>query len=211
MKRFLAGLVVVSALTGGVSVTDSAADEAMRLAPGSVILRDAVRVAPTEPARLELLRTRTLSAGTTAGTRSSLFGGPTLELGGFLEYDSEYHFDAGLRRGPGATTTGIGMGYGSTVNGTDTSYLVRLGAGVTEASRGPSYFSLNPTTTAGDFESESQGRDVNLSLTLSHSFTPNLFLNGTAAARRSVGAGSDSTGVQGDNQFQFGAGLGYRF
>ncbi len=139
--------------------------------------------------------------------RAEEAGRPSLSVGGLagLAYGA-YQLDAVT--GPEGLPLGFGAGYGDEM-GWNTDYLVRLGTGLgaegMNAGSG-SRFSLNPVTNAG--LAEGIGNDVGLSLSLTHSITPNMSVTGMAGASRPVGA----TGVGlDDGQLRFGAGLGLKF
>ena len=128
--------------------------------------------------------------------------GGALEVGGFLELGREaYRLDASLRgRADGGMAGDVGAAYRARIDLTGTDYSVRVGAGFDEpgAAISPVPSAFAPT--------ESANRDLSLTLSLTHSFTPSLYVSGTASAERSL-AEDD----QDQNRFFFGGGLGFRF
>jgi len=140
-----------------------------------------------------------------------------LQVGGFLEYSlDEVHFDGALRgaaAGRDGMAATVGAAYASHLPATGTAYRVRVGSDWADNDYGDAYFSVNPALTGfGMSEGAAIGgyRDVNVALSFTHPITPNLYVAGTAGAKRVI---SDGEGVNGAdaNRFHLGAGVGLRF
>ena len=124
-------------------------------------------------------------------------------VGGYMAYSlSDYSLDAKWREdGQGGSVGGIGASYGASL-GADTAYSVRVGAGWGEGTT----FSPN-TISPGE---SGMSNEVNLSVSLTHAITPNMYLNGVAGAARVVG-GQDPSLDAVSRDYRIGAGVGLRF
>lgn len=124
-------------------------------------------------------------------------------MGGYLAYSlSDYSLDAKWRDdGVGGSAGGVGASYGASLGGA-TAYAVRVGAGWGEAG------SFSPNAVAhGESGINSE---VNVSVSLTHAITPNMYLNGMAGAARPLGSQDPSIDA-GSRDYRIGAGLGLRF
>lgn len=140
-----------------------------------------------------------------------------LRVGSFIEYAlDELHFDGALRGAAGRDGVAgtVGAAYASHVPATGTAYRVRVGSEWADSEYGDSYFSVNPALSGfGMTESDAIGgyRDINVALSFTHPITPNLYVAGTAGAKRVIGDGGDGANGAEANRFHLGAGLGLRF
>ncbi len=169
----------------------------------------------TEVGRVESRRFGSLSFGTIGGPGTDptqpefgvaqIPGGTNPNgflMGGYLAYSlSDYSLDAKWREdGAGGTAGGIGASYGASL-GAGTAYAVRVGAGWGEAG------SFSPNAVA---QADAISNEVNVSVSLTHAITPNMYFNGMAGAARPLGSQDPSVDV-GSRDYRIGAGLGLRF
>lgn len=205
MKRLLSALLLCLVCAAPALAADRAA-RPQRLTQGGAD-PFAAGAFTGEVAKAEALRIGKFSAGSIASWdgRAEQEGAPaTLRLGGYVEYglDDGWKLDGSLRSGfDGGLSGEAGISQGGTISSLDTDYVVRLGA----EWGGDSF---TPAQALSGYE---DSRDINLSLTLSHSITPNFTLSGTAAAKRMLSTEGQDAAAEGSHQFLFGAGLGYRF
>lgn len=169
---------------------------------------------PGGAARLEPTRLAAWDSGNV--TVGALIGGDAqpLALGGFLAYSSpSFTLGANLRdQGGGRYGADLGASFTTGTAASGTVYALNLGAdwGRAEAFA-PTLFSPNPQAGAlwsGRSEAVQDGADMTMSLSLTHSFTPNLALRGIAAAQSTA----EDESLKGRSVgFTIGAGIGFTF
>jgi hypothetical protein len=147
---------------------------------------------------------------TSSSLASSAFGGPGMQTGGFLAWQSSiYRIDATLNPNfDGQTVAGLGASVGAMPGQEGTSYGLRIGT----AWASTDHFTINPASGLGLAELAAPTNSLSLSLMINHALSPNLNLIGMAEAQRNFGNsaldGSYSSGI---GRLVVGAGIGFKF
>ena len=171
-------------------------------------------LATADSARITMYQTDDgVSAGlgsANSSLASSPFGNSGLQTGGFLAWQSSiYRIDATLNPTfDGQTMAGLGASIVPRPGELGTSYGLRIGT----AWASTDHFTINPASGLGLADLAAPTNNVSVSLSISHSLTPNLSLIGLAEAQRQFGNpaldGSYSSGI---GRLVVGAGIGYKF
>ena len=171
-------------------------------------------LAGADGARITMYQTDDgVSAGvgsTNVGLASSPFGTPGMQTGGFLAWQSSiYRIDATLNPTfDGQTVAGVGASIVPRPGELGTSYGLHIGTAWASTDR----FTVNPASGLGLAEWAAPTNNLSVSLSVSHSLTPNLNLIGLAEAQRQFGNpaldGSYNSGI---GRLVVGAGIGYKF
>lgn len=186
LVALLAALMVVSpALAAGPA----------GLQPGGLALR---LLDSPETRRYDVSPLAALSFGPVVGESSFApvqpFG-ERLAVGGFVRMNFDaWSVGAAVNRFEDQPGAGLELG----LDDGATAYLLRVGTGWPGEGDAP-WSILDAPDASGD-------DDVDLTLTVNHTLSPDLFVAGMAGASRDMGGGGDEPG-----RFRFGAGLGLRF
>jgi len=203
--------VIIALLSGLIGVANAHAETPARAQSLSL---GGAALATADSARITMYQADDgVSAGlgsASASLASSPFGGSGLQTGGFLAWQSSiYRLDATLYPSlDGQTIAGLGASIVPRPGELGTSYGLHIGTSWAATDR----FTINPASGLGLAELAAPTSNVSVSLSISHSLTPNLNLIGLAEAQRQFGNPAlDGSYNSGLGRLVVGAGIGYKF
>lgn len=200
---------IIALLVGLIGVANAHAEDAVHAPSWSL---GGAALASSDSARITMWQAEGGLSGGIAPTSASLTdswnpsGG--LQTGGFVAWQSSiYRVDATMNSSLNGQTV---MGLGASVGDEDgTRYGLRIGTAWAPTDR----FTINPASGMGLADLAAPTNNVNISLLVNHSLTPNLSIIGLAEAQRSFGVSPllDNNYNSGMGRLIVGAGIGYKF
>jgi hypothetical protein len=203
--------VIIALLAGLIGVGNAHAETPVR---AQTLSLGGAAIATSDSARITVYQA---DSGVTAGVGSassslatSPFGSPGMQTGGFLAWQSSiYRIDATLDPSfDGQTIAGVGASIVPRPGELGTSYGLHIGTSWASTD----HFTINPASSLGLAELAAPTNNVSVSLSITHSLSPNLNLIGLAEAQRQFGNPAlDGSYGSGLGRLVVGAGIGYKF